>query len=584
MVRPSKRTPPKERSALALFEQAIALLRSAPPQALGAYLIGSLPFVLGLLYFWTDMSHNAFAAERSLMAAMGMALLFFWMKTWQSQFTIRLHAHLTGSPSPGVKTTTLARSGIHQGFIHAVGLFVLPLSLLLVVPFVWVYTFYQNCTVYGGDPELSPKEVVHKARREARRWPLQNHYVTWLASPFMLTILCAVCLLVLPWLRAIESGYQIFIYLSFGLLLLLTSPITVVVALNYLALLFFIPQLFKILFGLHSFASESTFTLLFNTSTFAAVCALTYLTLDPVMKAIYVLRCFYGEALYTGADIRAVLRRQTAAPVTRLIILASIGSLGLQPPAVEAAPEPGDPQALHKAIDQEIRKAEYAWRMPKELREQLDEETDGGWLSGLGESMRNFLGEALEELTLWLRNLFTLAPDPRLAKSSGLDWSALMKLLLYLALMVLVGSIVYVLARMIKEGRREEPGAPVEEVAIPPDLHDEAVSADQLPSDEWLDLARAMVREGNYRLAVRACFLSGLAHISNRELVRIRRFKSNRDYQRELARRAHSLPEVSEVFGWSVQHFEGIWYGEHVADENLYQAFNDYAQKVKGLC
>jgi hypothetical protein len=124
----------------------------------------------------------------------------------------------------------------------------------------------------------------------------------------------------------------------------------------------------------------------------------------------------------------------------------------------------------------------------------------------------------------------------------------------------------------------------VEEVAIPPDLHDEAVSADQLPSDEWLDLARAMVREGNYRLAVRACFLSGLAHISNRELIRIRRFKSNRDYERELARRAHSLPEVSEAFGWSVQHFEGIWYGEHIADENLYQAFNDYAQKVKGLC
>ncbi|MFT5497569.1 MAG: hypothetical protein ACI9TH_002976, partial [Kiritimatiellia bacterium] len=150
MVRPNKRKQPKERSALALFEQAIALLRAAPPQAIGAYLIGSLPFVLGLLYFWTDMSHNPFAFERSVASAMGITLLFFWMKIWQCQFTLRLRAHLTGSLPPAIGAGVLARSGIQQSFIHAIGLFVLPLSMLLVLPFVWVYTFYQNCTVYGG--------------------------------------------------------------------------------------------------------------------------------------------------------------------------------------------------------------------------------------------------------------------------------------------------------------------------------------------------------------------------------------------------------------------------------------------------
>lgn len=582
MVRPNKRKQPKERSALALFEQAIALLRAAPPQAIGAYLIGSLPFVLGLLYFWTDMSHNPFAFERSVASAMGITLLFFWMKIWQCQFTLRLRAHLTGSLPPAIGAGVLTRSGIQQSFIHAIGLFVLPLSMLLVLPFVWVYTFYQNCTVYGGDPELSPKEVIHHARREARRWPVQNHYVTWLASPIMLTVLCMVCLLILPWLRAIESGYQIFIYLSFGLILLLTSPITVIVALNYLALLFFVPQLVRMLFGVHSFASESAMTLLFNTSTFAAVCALTYLTLDPVMKAIYVLRCFYGESLYTGADIRAVLRRISAQPVNRLILLSILGGLSLQTPSADAA-EP-DVQALNRSINEEIQKAEYAWRMPKELREQLEDDENTTWLNKLGESMRDFVGDAMEEFTLWIRDMFTMPEAPELGKPSGMNWSALMKFLLYLAVIALVCAIVYVLARMFKEGRREPPEAVGEEIPVIPDLRDEQVSADQLPSDEWLDLAREMVQQGNYRLAVRACFLSGLAHIAQQELIRIRTFKSNRDYERELARRAHSLPAVMEAFGWSVQHFESIWYGDHTADETLYRDFNDYAQRVKGLC
>src|SRR6516164_4848417 len=46
--------------SLELFEEAFHLVRSAPSVALASYYLGTLPFVLGLLWFWTDMSRSPF--------------------------------------------------------------------------------------------------------------------------------------------------------------------------------------------------------------------------------------------------------------------------------------------------------------------------------------------------------------------------------------------------------------------------------------------------------------------------------------------------------------------------------------------
>ena len=44
---------------LDLFEEAVHLLRMAPAATLGWYSLGAVPFILALLYFWTDMSWSA---------------------------------------------------------------------------------------------------------------------------------------------------------------------------------------------------------------------------------------------------------------------------------------------------------------------------------------------------------------------------------------------------------------------------------------------------------------------------------------------------------------------------------------------
>src|SRR5688500_15304135 len=88
------------RGTIDLVEEAIHLLRNAPSEAWMAYVLGTLPFVLGLLYYWTDMSKSPFAAKHVAGSAFGMSLLYIWMKSWQSVFAARLHAHIGGAAPP----------------------------------------------------------------------------------------------------------------------------------------------------------------------------------------------------------------------------------------------------------------------------------------------------------------------------------------------------------------------------------------------------------------------------------------------------------------------------------------------------
>ena len=86
--------------AIELIEEAFHLLRLAPGSTLFSYYLGSLPFVLGLLYFWSDMSRSALADQRLTVAAFGLSLLFLWMKCGQAVFAQQVMARVCGEPAP----------------------------------------------------------------------------------------------------------------------------------------------------------------------------------------------------------------------------------------------------------------------------------------------------------------------------------------------------------------------------------------------------------------------------------------------------------------------------------------------------
>ena len=250
--------------AFDLIEEATHLLRTAPAATLAAYYLGAIPFVLGLLFFWADMSRNPFASGHLADASLGMVLLFFWMKFWQSIFARLIRAQRAAQPAPALTFRAVVRIFLVQAIWQPSGLFLIPLSVIPLLTFPWVYGFYQNVTALSDGQETA-SQVFKKSSRQAALWTGQN----------------AITLLIL-------GGFTWYIFL------------------NWSVVCFTLPQLFKMLFGIESKFTKSPFSL-FNSTFFAAMFGLTYLCADPILKTYYALRCFYGESLQSGEDLKADL-------------------------------------------------------------------------------------------------------------------------------------------------------------------------------------------------------------------------------------------------------------------------------------
>src|ERR1051325_3867002 len=259
--------PHQDRGALELIEQAVHLLRTAPAGTLASYYLGALPFVLGLLYFWTDMSRSPFAYDHLAAATLGVAALFLWMKFWQSVFARRLRAMMTGEPPPLLNLRRAIRVFLAQTALQPTGLFLLPLASIPILPFGWVFAFYQSLTVLDDGESTQLRSAIKAAGQQAALWPKQNHVLLVVLAGF---------------------GFCVF--------------------LNWTTLCLGLPVLLKTLLGVESFFSRSALSML-NTTFFAAIFSLTYLSVDPILKAGYALRCFYGQSGRSGEDLKADLRR-----------------------------------------------------------------------------------------------------------------------------------------------------------------------------------------------------------------------------------------------------------------------------------
>jgi hypothetical protein len=86
---------------------------------------------------------------------------------------------------------------------------------------------------------------------------------------------------------------------------------------------------------------------------------------------------------------------------------------------------------------------------------------------------------------------------------------------------------------------------------------------------------------GELRLALRAMFLSLLATLGQRRLLRLERYKSNREYLRELGRHAHATGGLDEGFAAGVRVFERSWYGYHEVTPAVIEGFDRQARRVR---
>lgn len=537
-----------EKPPIELIEEAFALLRRASVAAWVAYCAGTLPFVLAFLYFWSDMARSAFAHERLSTGVVVLSGLFLWMKGCHAIFTRHLVNDLCGEPAPRWTFNALARTFAHQAILQPLGLFLLPLSVVLMLPAPWTYAFFSNATVFAADPENDLRAIWRKSWQQAKLWPSQNVSVLFLFKLF---------------------GFFVFF--------------------NILSALLGVPFLLKTLLGIESVFTLSPWAAL-NSTMLAGTAAVTFLCIDPMLKAAYALRTFYGESLHTGQDLKAELRAHTtAARATSLALLIvffwqPMGAGRLNAAEVESPrPTPTESKPaiaakdLNSSIDDVIQQREYSWRLPRD--ENADKAMNRGFLEGFFkqiEKMIHAMGNLMKDFFDWIRSLGGNTKTPSL---DGLSFSNAVRGIVMLLLLALAGLIIWLIVRL---WRRLDHSQPIDAEPAPsaPDLADESVGAEQLPEDGWIRLAQDMLKRGELRLALRAFYLASLAHLAERQFIMLAKFKSNLDYQRELQRRAHALAAIPELFARNVETFERSWYGPH---EVTVELLNDFAANTERL-
>ncbi len=540
----ARNSTPKSRAgeprAVELIEEAVQLLRRAPASALAIYFSGAVPFVLGLLFFWAHTTWFHPPSEIVAWGALGLAALYLVMQASQAEFCARLMALRLGDQPPSWSWRKFGQLVLLQLRLQPwIALAGIPVTIISV-PLGWWYAYAQNVTVLGNEERLHDEALT-----QAKLWPKQNH------TALLLLAVLAGC----TWL-------------------------------NFAGAFFLIPWMANRFLGIENMFGFSGWRFL-NSTFLASVTVLTWLAVDPLVKAFYTLRIFHGRARATGEDVRVELRlaqqqRSGRMRAAAVILLATVlfvpdRSARAAEPAPVSAPQAVAPGQLDRALDDVLSTGDFRWRLPPPAKaETAQRGVVGRFIQQGYETVREMfrsVGRWLDRVRDWIDRHFKKSDDkevkePTRSSGSGAGLEVV-RFLLYVFIGVAVLLILWVVWLIIARARRSvTPLLTARAVAAAsPDLRDDNVQAAQLPADGWLALAQEQMAKGEWRLAWRALYLATLARLAAEGLVSLAKFKTNLDYEREVRRRALSRTEIVTRFAFRRRAFEDVWYGREQAAE-----------------
>lgn len=568
---------------LATAEEAFETVRAAGVPALALHLAGSLPFAAAVLFFYADCAlAPVLDGARLLWMSLGLAAGFVWMKTWQAFYARRLRETLLDIPAEPVTPGEWLRVCVRQAALQPWSLVALPLAVLATLPFAWVHAFFQNLTVLddGGDTSLGT--LCGRAVRAAKHDPRGNHLLIWAFSPALGLFAVLFWLFVFP----LVEGYTPVGFLAYawgGILAaaaLVLSPFFAVVAANVALSLLMLPQLARIFLGIRSVSVWDS-GLMEENAFVALVAVLSWLCLDPLVKAVHVVRCHHSETEATGEDLLLLLRRSRAL----VLLLLAAAALALGGPALagtDPPPAPPDTAALDTALDEVLARPEYAWRVSREFRLR-DDLPEMSFLREMAKAVQRAwkkLVDWVDRIVSWFQDLWDKV-TPNAPEGGGPGAGVRLSYALLLAALALL----LLLAMVRYARRRRERGFQLEAavLAAEPDPGDEAVTAADLPEDRWRELALEHAARGEFRTALRAAFLGLLGTLARDNQVAVARHKSNREYAEELRRRAHARPEYLRLFADGVGLFEPAWYGTSPADRTQVDRMLNLMEETRRL-
>jgi len=495
--------------AIPLLDDAVRLIRSAPVSTMLCHLVGSAPLALGLLIFWNDVTNTHTSNSTCAVESMVLALLLAWMNCWRAVFAGRLRRLLSGTADAPWSWRRVLNLIASQAFLGSTRLIAVPAAGLIVFPFAWVVAFYRSATALADRDDLDVLQLIARARDLAGLQRRQS----WSVLPIL-----------------------------FFLGLLVTVNLALALAM--------LPQLVRIFTGYESAFSRSGVYFIFNPLFLLSVLSVSWMVFDPFTQAVYCVRCFHGESITSGEDLRAGLRALMASALVLLLLLVPFHSA--------AAVSPQD-------LEASVRKAElaheYDWRLPPPgaanhpvswFVKVTDRIVDS--LSAAKDAIGNFIHSLFD----WLKRQLDFLPSapPGAMPTTGL----------HRGIYILIAAVV-IFALWIAWRRRwfERARPKLANIhALPAiNLDAEDLTADRLPEESWLRLAARSLDDRNFRSALRAFYLANLAWLGRRELLTIHPGKTNREYEIELRRKARSFAEARRLFSVNVAAFERAWYGLH---------------------
>ncbi len=523
-------------SALRLMEDALLLVKRADSLAWLIYLTGAVPFFSVLLFEITDLVQKPFAAEHLLAAAFGLTVLYGWLHVCQSVFCARVNGNLT--EQKGHLRKQLSAALVCQSVLSGSKLVFWPLTLALLVPHAVVTMFYQHSLLVPEEfTSAGWRATVAESKKDA---VFQQAQATWM--------------------------------------LLVVFLLRVVLWINLFLLLFVLPSLWKTFTGVESNITRSPGVLM-NPTSITALCILTYLGLDPLVKAACVLRHFARKSETSGSDLRLRLlnvQRNAAAAVVLLAVLSFSPHAAAQPNQPASGERPSaSAEQMKGAIDRVFRDPSNTWNLPVVTPSKRPSD-------GFESFMRSFvdrIAQAWEDLNSavrafeeWLRRMFSNTADGNRRRQRSASKSDVSIVIACFSAFLIFAALVPLWHRR-RHSQREPLRVSASSDTPVHRLDDDIAVADQT-EDEWIALAQQYRTAGEFRLALRALYLSNLATLARGGMISPARGKSNLDYSRELQRRARRVgSEFVTVFRTNVQLFEKSWYGTHQATEETLDSF-----------
>lgn len=499
---------------VAMLDDGVRLLRGLPASAWLLWAGGALPFGGLLLYAINRLGWGVATRTDAAEVALLLTAAWFWMRALHFRFCGAVWRQVAAGGDDQPPEPLPLRTRVFHGGLAAV---LYAVSALFILPAPWLYPFAENLCIV---PHVRHTHPMGEAWRQAVRSPGQSMALLSIA--------------------ALAGGFLV---------------------INWGALLALVPAVVEFVSGAATdWQRHLTLALQGPLVPFAVV--LTWLTLDPVLKAAHVLQCFHGLSTSTGEDIRVAWRR-TLLPlaVAAVLVLPSL-RMDAETPAAQPTTTISEAQ-LRDALDQTLEQPRYHWRLPPE--QQVHELT-----------YLTVLQDAMDEFFDWLRSL--LPERKRQASKSSNDEGdhagydgptlSIPPVLVWSILFVLlVVGVIWLLRAMLQARTQPPPSAATGALAeaMGPNIDSDDLSGAELPLNEWVALGDRLLAEGDYRRAARAYFLAHLSLLGERGALRLARNKSNGDYQRDLRASQHVFPGSLDNYAAARRAFEALWYGGRTA-------------------